>query len=63
MLELLSIFESVLKFISTIISTGFSVKKLIELKDENDLSDENLIFVGSLIIGFVFGILWSYLKK
>ena len=63
MLELLSLFESLLKIISTIISTGFSVKKLIELKNDNDLSDENIMFVGSLIIGFIFGILWSYLKR
>jgi len=63
MLELLSIFESILKFISTIISTGFSIKKLIELKDEKEWSDENILFIGSLVLGFIMGILWNYLKK
>lgn len=63
MLEFLSIFESILKFISTIISTGFSVKRLVELKDENEWSDENILFIGSIVLGFIMGILWSYLKK
>lgn len=63
MLELLSIFESILRIISTVISTGFSVKKLIEIKNENDLSDENTIFILSLVFGFILGIMWSYFKK
>ena len=63
MLELLSIFENILRFISTVISTGFTVKKLAELKDEYDIRDENLIFIGSLIVGFLLGIAWNYFKK
>ena len=63
MLELLSVFESILRFISTLISTGYSVQKIVEIKNDNNWSDENVMFISSLIIGFVFGVMWSYFKK
>ena len=63
MLELLSYLESIIRFISVILSTGFSMKKLIELKDEYNWELDNMIFIGSIIIGFILGIMFSYFKK
>lgn len=63
MLELLSYLESIIRFISVILSTGFSMKKLIEMKDEYKWDLDNMIFIGSIIIGFVLGIMFSYFKK
>ena len=63
MLELLSYFESIIRFISVILSTGFSMKRLIELKDEYNWDLDNMIFVGSIVVGFILGIMFSYLKK
>ena len=63
MFELLSYFESIIRFVSVILSTGFSLKKIVELKDEYDWDLDNIIFVGSIIVGFFLGIMFSYFKK
>jgi len=63
MIEILTLLESFLKIISTIISTGFSIKKLIELKDETDWTNENYIFIASIVFGFFLGLFWSYIQK
>ena len=62
-MEFIFLIESFLKIIVTVISTGFSVKKLMDIKDEVDWKNDNIIFATSLIIGFVLGIVWhKYLK-
>ena len=63
MLELLSYLENIIRFISVILSTGFSMKKLIEMKDEYEWDLDNIIFISSIIIGFILGIMFSYFKK
>ena len=63
MLEILSYFESIIRFISVVLSTGFSLKRLVELKDEYEWDLDNMIFIGSIIIGFILGIMFSYFKK
>ena len=63
MLELLSYFESIIRFISLILSTSFDLQKLKEMKEENNWDFDTIIFISSIVIGFIFGILFNYLKK
>jgi hypothetical protein len=60
-MEIIFLLENLLRIITTIISTGFSVQKIMELK-KSDWNKEHFIFISSLIIGFLFGIMWNKLK-
>ena len=63
MFELLSYFESIIRFISVILSTGFSLQRLKEIKEENGWETDTVFFISSIIIGFALGIMFSYFKK
>ena len=60
MSDILSLLESFLKLISTIISSGFSIKKI---KENIDFSNENNVFLIAIISGFFLGLFWSYIRK
>ena len=63
MLELLSYLESIIRFISLFLSTGFSLQRLKEIQEENGWETDTIFFVSSIVCGFVLGILFSYFSK
>ena len=62
MLELLSYFESIIRFINLILSTGFGLQSLKDMKEENGWETDTMFFICSIVVGFFLGVLFNYFK-
>ena len=59
-LSIIKYFETILNFISIILAYDFDIESI---KEKTGLNIDTLLFVTSLILGFILGISWNYLDR
>ena len=59
-LSILNYIEIIMKFVSMIFTSDFDIESI---KEKTGLNTDTLLFITSLVFGFILGIGWSYLDK
>ena len=59
-LSIINYVEIIIKFISMIFSSDFDIESI---KEKTGLNTDTLLFITSLVFGFILGIGWSYLDR
>ena len=58
-LQIINYLEVIIKFISMFLSMKWDIETI---KKQTGVQIDTLIFLGAIIVGFIMGIIWSYLK-
>ncbi len=59
-LSIVKYFETILSFISMLLSSDFDIESI---KEKTGMNTDTLLFTTALIFGFILGIGWSYLDR